>query len=238
MDDRPQDADRPAPGRAPFRPEPLGSRAAPPSHVWYAAYGSNMHAARLALYLRGGRAPNGGHVYPGCRDKRLPERSLPVLLPGTLYFALTSHVWGGGMAFHDTAQAGRMPARAYLLTAGQFADLAAQEMHREPYADLDLSTALATGRQRLGPGRYETVVCAGAIDGIPVLGFTAPWDLRDAELNAPSTAYLRVLAAGLAESHGWSAERAAGYLAGRPGAGGHWTPQRLLAALRDAPADR
>ncbi|MEV8568333.1 histone deacetylase [Streptomyces sp. NPDC051322] len=192
--------------------------------VWYAAYGSNMHADRLAYYIEGGRPSGGARHYPGCRNRRLPEQTVPVLLPGVLYFALESLVWTGGMGFYDPDGAGEMPARAYLVTAEQFSDIAAQEMHRDPGTDIDLTRALATGRDRLGPGRYETLVCPGAIDGIPVFTFTAPWSLAEAELNAPSAAYLGNFATGLMEAHGWTPERSAEYLATRPGATGSRTP--------------
>ncbi|XCM83866.1 histone deacetylase [Kitasatospora sp. HUAS MG31] len=190
-----------------------------------------MHASRLAYYIEGGRPPGGTRTYPGCRDRRRPQLAVPVLLPGLLYFALESPVWGGGMGFYDPAQDGEMPARAYLVTAGQFSDIAAQEMRREPGTDLDLSRALSAGRDRLGPGRYQTLVCAGALDGIPVCTFTAPWTLADADLNAPSAAYLRNFAGGLAEAHGWGPARSAEYLATRPGAAGRWTARSVLDAI-------
>ncbi|WP_245205895.1 histone deacetylase [Kitasatospora sp. RG8] len=190
-----------------------------------------MHAGRLAYYLRGGRPPGGARTYPGCRDGRPPRRDVPLVLPGTLYFARESAVWGGGMGFYDPAQPGKTPARAYLLTVGQFSDLAAQEMYREPGKDLALAGVLGTGQERIGPGRYETLVCPGSLDGVPVLTFTAPWGLPAAELNAPSVAYLRNLASGLVEAHGWSLGRAADYLSSRPGASGHWSPAALLREL-------
>jgi hypothetical protein len=157
-------------------------------------------------------------VYPGCRDTHEPERRVPVTLPGQLYFAGESAAWTGGMAFYDPTASGTMPGRAYLITAQQFADVAAQEMRREPGADLDLTEVLARGTARLGPGRYETLVCAGRLDGLPLLTFTAPWRIEDAALNPPSAAYLRHLGAGLAEAHGWSPDRIAAYLSTRAGA--------------------
>ncbi|MFJ9953226.1 histone deacetylase [Kitasatospora sp. NPDC091207] len=218
------------------RAEPLSGALPLGDKVWYAAYGSNMHADRLAHYIAGGRPPGGALTYPGCRDRRLPERTLPVLLPGALYFALESAVWTGGMGFYDPAADGEMPARAYLVTTEQFADIAAQEMRRHPGTDLDLTRALAAGSDHLGPGRYETLVCPGAIEDVPVFTFTAPWALADAELNVPCAAYLANFAAGLAEAHGWSPEQAAAYLADRPGAAGHWSADAVLAALRPASA--
>ncbi|GAA2384865.1 hypothetical protein GCM10010420_04020 [Streptomyces glaucosporus] len=218
----------------PRRPGPAGAHPAGTGLVWYAAYGSNMHRERLASYLAGGRPPGGARACPGCRDGRPPGRSLPVVLPGLLYFATESPVWTGGRAFHDPDADGGTPAQAHLLTVSQFSDIAAQEMYREPGADLDLSEVLARGRARLGPGRYETLVCPGLLDGLPVLTFTAPWRSGEVEKVPPSAAYLRHLASGLTVSRGWSADRAARFLAGRPGAEGHWTPGAVAALLERA----
>ncbi|WP_431682855.1 histone deacetylase [Kitasatospora sp. KL5] len=202
--------------------------------VWYAAYGSNMHRARLNAYLAGGRPPGSRRRYPGCRDPRPPAADLPLLLPGRLYFARESQVWGGGMAFVDALDDGELPARGYLLTVDQLLDVASQEMHRTPRAATapGLAAALRDGRASLGPGRYETLLCPGTVDGHPVLTFTAPGRSSEAPLSRPSAGYLRALAAGLAESHGWPPARAAAYLSTRPGAAGRWTPAELLAQLR------
>ncbi|MFJ6622059.1 histone deacetylase [Kitasatospora sp. NPDC091335] len=199
--------------------------------VWYVAYGSNLHAARLACYLRGGRPDGGAQDQPGARDRRPPRRAVATALPGTLYFAGRSRTWGGGSAFYDPAGRGEVPCRAYLMTLSQFSDVAAQEMGRSPGTDLDLAPVLATGRDELGPGRYQTLLHVGESDGRPLLTFTASWGVAGAELNAPTRPYLRTLAAGLAESHGWGPWRTAGYLATRPGAAGHWTPRAVEAAL-------
>lgn len=204
--------------------------------VWYAAYGSNMHLARVRCYLAGGVPEGSAHRYPGCRDPRDPARSVPLRLPGALYFATESAVWTGGRAFYDPSGAGTVAARAHLVTEGQFADLVAQEMYREPGADLDLTAVLATGRQELGPGRYETLVRAGVVDGLPVLTCTAPARYRGLPGNPPSAAYLRHLGTGLAEAHGWAPHRAAAYLAAADGARGHWTPDAVERVLREPPA--
>src|SRR5688500_18442267 len=87
-----------------------------PDLIWYVAYGSNMHFTRLAYYLRGGRPPDAARVYPGCRDKTLPARTMPVVLRGGLAFALESAVWTGGQAFFDRGADTWTPGRAYLLT--------------------------------------------------------------------------------------------------------------------------
>ena len=201
--------------------------------LWYVAYGSNLYRERFRCYLSGGRPAGGARHYPGCRDPRPARDERPVTLPGGIYFGYTSRVWGGGMAFYDPALPGRAAARAYLLTHGQFRDVLAQEMRRDPGAgaleDVDLAEAVAHGRQRLGPGRYETVLRVGEHAGHPMLTFTAPDPIPP---NAPTAPYLTMLGNGLREAHGWSAGRAAAYLAGRPGARGTWTA-RAVAALLD-----
>ncbi|MBW8485504.1 histone deacetylase [Actinomadura parmotrematis] len=207
-----------------------------PGLLWYVAYGSNLYRERFACYLAGGTPPGGAWRYPGCRDAAPARDDRAVLLPGGIYFAHTSLTWGGGMAFYDPGLPGRAPARAYLLTAAQFCDVMAQEMRRrvdahDPGTDRDLSEVLATGRQRLGPGRYETLLKVGERDGRPMLTFTAPHPAAEAPLNAPSAPYLTMLGRGLAEAHGWDADRAAAYLAARPGARRNWTHRRIADLL-------
>lgn len=199
--------------------------------VWYVTYGSNMHAARFACYLSGGTPPGGARTYPGCRDSQPARDTRPVWLSGEMYFALESKVWGGGMAFYDPDRSGSAAARAYLITAGQFADIVAQEMHREPNKGLDLETVIATGRSQLGPGRYETLLLPEWLDQHPMLTFTAPWQTHEVELNAPSGRYLRMLGGGLRETHNWDTRQVAEYLAKRPGAHGVWTPAAIADAL-------
>lgn len=211
---------------------PLGVEA-PRGHgrVWYASYGSNMHMDRLAAYIAGGTPPGATRSHPGCRDRRAPERSIAVQLDGCLYFATESPVWTGGRGFYDPAAPGRLLGRAHLVTVGQISDIAAQEMYREPGTDLDLAKVLRDGRDESGGGRYETLVCPGTVDGIPVLTLTAPWSLRDVEPLMPSAAYLRYLAGGLLESGPWQEQEIAEYLCACPGAAGHWTPRQVLGLL-------
>jgi hypothetical protein len=169
--------------------------------VWYVAYGSNMHAERLAQYLA------------GARDPRPPRSDVGVWLPGSIYFATNSPIWGGGRAFYDPDLPGPAPARAWLITASQFADIVAQEMYRNPGVDLDLTEVLATGRSQLGLGRYETLLHVGEWDGCPLLTFTAPWRAADVLPVEPSPKYLQMLGAGLMAAHGWDAGRTDDYLA-------------------------
>lgn len=205
--------------------------------VWYTAYGSNMHAARLHYYIAGGQPPGAARTYPGCRNPRQPERTEPTMLPGGIYFALESPTWTGGMAFYDPCLPGSAAARAYLVTASQFADIAAQEMYRNPGIDLDLDEAFTTGEQRLGPGRYETLVCVGTLHGYALLTFTAPWRAGDVTWNPPSAPYLGMLASGLHEAHGWSTDKIASYLGNLPGVRGTWSLDDVAARVARACAN-
>jgi hypothetical protein len=201
--------------------------------LWYVSYGSNMHRDRLACYLTGGAPPGALRSYPGARDPRPPRGDAAVWLPGGIYFATHSPVWNGGRAFYDPDLPGRAAARAWLITASQFADITAQEMYRSPGTDLDLTEVLTTGRTRLGPGRYETLLRVGDQDGHPLLTFTAPWHAAEVPATTPAITYLRMLAAGLRAGHGWDIRRTADYLAGLAGVAGSWTPDELAELLTD-----
>ncbi|NUT46937.1 MAG: histone deacetylase [Saccharothrix sp.] len=207
----------------------------PPRLVWYVSYGSNMHAARFACYLAGGTPVGAARTYVGCRDSSPPVDTRAWELPGGIYFATESPVWLGGRAFYDPGLPGTTAARAYLITAAQFADVAAQEMYREPGADLDLTSVLADGRHVLGTGLYETLLHLGEHVGHPALTFTAPWRAADVEHTRPSAAYLVMLASGLAEAHGWAAERIADHLAARTA---FWTAADIAALISPAPPPR
>ncbi|UIJ36056.1 histone deacetylase [Allobranchiibius sp. GilTou73] len=202
--------------------------------VWYAAYGSNLSRERFGHYLFGGRPSGASRTYPGVRDRTPPTSDHPLLLPGRLYFAWESPTWTGGVAFYDpTVREGAptVAARAYLLTVQQFSDVAAQEMHRPPGDEVDVAGLLAHAPvATLGPGRYETLHQVGELEGLAVVTFSAPWTIETAPLNAPSAAYLRRIADGLREAHGWSAEQTCDYLLDCPGVQPTWSRASLAGA--------
>jgi hypothetical protein len=206
--------------------------------IWYAAYGSNLDRDRFALYLGGGRPPGGARSLPGARDASPPRDERAVVLPGSMFFGWRSPTWGGGVSFYDADGHPEAPegdsclARAYLLTEGQFADVAAQEMHREPGEDVDLAHVLEHKRDSLGPGRYETLHLVGELDGIAMLTFTAD-DPAALPANPPTPAYLATLVRGLRDTHDLDDRALADYLLARPGLGG-WTGEDLTAALEPA----
>ena len=180
-----------------------------------------MSAARFACYLEGGCPPGGSHTNPGAHDPRPPGRDVPVDLPGSVYFAGDSLQWGGGVAFYDHETPGPSAARAYLVTAQQFADIAAQEMHRlpdpgDPLVEVVLGGLGGDGeRHHVGPGRYETLVQVGTLDGFPMLTFTSPHGCDGVPHTAPAAAYAAMLASGLASSRGWDPQRAEDYVRAR-----------------------
>lgn len=149
-------------------------------------------------------------------------------MPGGIFFATESLVWGGGRAFYDPELPGTAAMRAYLITHQQFSDVVAQEMYGRTGEDLDLTEVLRTGRSRLGPGRYQTLIRLPHASGHPMITFTSPWSAAEVPGRAPSAAYLRNLVLGLRQTHAWPPERVARYLAEAPGARGHWDAAAVL----------
>lgn len=195
--------------------------------IWYAAYGSNLCRDRFLHYLQGGAAPGAQRELPGSRDPSPPADERALTFAGTMFFAWESPTWGGGISFVEVGGEDVVLARAYLLTEDQLSDVATQEMHREPGADLDLALVLEHRAHTYGPGRYETLHLLGELDGHPVLTFTTA-RRADLEPNEPREDYLRLLLRGLRETHGLSLDEACEHLLTRPGIGS-WS----LETLRD-----
>lgn len=193
--------------------------------LWYVAYGSNLSRERFRCYLQGGQPAGGTRHYPGCRDPSEPQADVAVLLDGGVYFAGTSTVWGGGMAFYDADAPSQVAGRAYLLTGEQFSDVVAQEMRQVPGGALDLSLIRGLDRHSYGSGHYETLVRVGVLRGLPMVTFTS--DSPKRPVVAPSAAYLRTMAAGVRQTHRWPIGRTAAYLAQWPGAQGVWSASEI-----------
>jgi hypothetical protein len=207
--------------------------------VWYVAYASNLGMDRFRCYLAGGCPDGGLHTYPGCRDPADPADSFSFEHRGALVFAGTSGVWGGGMAFYEKDHPGSVACRAYLVTVEQFGDVVAQEMRHPPGGDFALALAAMVPEvgelHTMGPGRYETVLRLGVRDGVPMLTVTNH-DVMALGPAAPTPPYLRSIATGLREAHGWEDGRIAEYLSGAAGLQGAWTPDRIVTAIRDGAA--
>ena len=130
------------------------------------------------------------------------------------------------MAIYDARTEGEVAARAYLITAEQFVDILAQEMRLKPGLHVDLAPVQETGWHTFGPGRYQTLSHLGIRDEFPMLTFTSA-DIDGHPLTPPSEGYLRTMARGLHESHGWTSTQIADYLTRVPGAAGAWTRESI-----------
>ena len=199
-------------------PQSGGHRA--PALVWYAGYGSNLCAARFRCYLEGGTPPGLRRPCRGARDATPPQVDRVVTIPHRLYFAGTSG-WGGAPCFIDTAESAATPTygRAYLITWEQFEDVFAQENGRSTTTPIDLPHRDLTAgcSVRLGPGRYENVLCLDTLEEFPVMTITSPGMMTEAQLGAPAPAYLQILITGLREAYGLGDDALIAYLGAAPG---------------------
>jgi len=204
--------------------------------VWYVSYGSNLDPDRLGTYLGGG-TPTGGHfTYRGARDASPPQARRPCRIPHDLYFAGESRTWGGGIAFLDHEHIAPSPTlgHAYLVTAEQFEDVAAQETGRD-HAAIEMDEVRTTGSVTLGSGRYDRVVWLGDRDGIPQLTFTSPEPSSAAEPAAPMPRYLHRIMIGLETAHGMTPDESALYLHRSSGVRGHWPIEALVTLASEGP---
>jgi hypothetical protein len=200
--------------------------------VWYASYGSNCSATRFSAYLTGSQADGARHAERGARDSTPPAASEPHWFPNPVRFLGDSSKWGGGgVAFLDHAPSAPSPGRRYLITKGQFDDVAAQESRRE-HRPLEIDKLETGVVSTLGDGFYDGLLLLPSIDGVPVLTFTSPIPLDDRPTNAPSPAYLGTIARGLADVHEAEATTIAEWLLQSPGIAAGWTVEEIVNLLK------
>jgi hypothetical protein len=207
----------------------LSLRLASKDHVWYVAYGSNLHGARFNCYLSGGRPRGARRTYVGCRDQSPPQRDIGIRLVGGITFAGTSSVWGGGMAFYQPHADGVVAARAYLLTFGQLSDVVAQEIRRPVGDGLTLDSA-ADRQWATNSHTYETLLRLEDREGLPMFTITS---LQKVDATTPSASYLRVMLDGLGEAFGWTPHARAHYLLRASGVAPAWNVNRLVKLCTD-----
>ena len=111
--------------------------------VWYAGYGSNLDPDRFHRYLRGGRPAGATRTYPGARDRADPLDTRAFTMPGGWCSPGSRRRGAEGSPSTSPIAEGSVLACAYLVTAGQLADVLEQEMWREPGADLDLTEVVS-----------------------------------------------------------------------------------------------
>jgi hypothetical protein len=196
--------------------------------IWYAAYGSNCLSVRFEAYLTGGRASGTARGERGARDPRPPRESARFWIPHGVRFVGDSTKWdGGGVAFLDHRRERSAPGRIYLITRGQFEDIAAQESRRDrvalPYDDLVPGEVHA-----IGSSWYDGLLPLEPIGGVPVATFTSPLPLRDRPSSPPSAAYLGTIVRGLMEVHSLTLPELAGHLLDSPGVAAGWTAEEII----------
>lgn len=210
--------------------------------IWYAAYGSNLDPDRFECYLSGGRPLGATRTYPGVREPVLNLQARALRISGQLSFAWHSPTWGGGIAFYEPAPTTATPAghpekivlaRGYLLTHQALSDVVEQEMRRSPSVNHDFAEVVRTGRQMLGPGRYETLHRVGEFEGRAVLTFGID-DAASLGLRAPAAAYVATIARGLRRTHDLTLTAVVDYLLDCPGMTPGWDRESLTAVVSDS----
>lgn len=190
-------------------------------HVWYAAFGSNLHGARFITYLAGGPVPHSpmGRVQEGGRDPSPPLDDRPYELNHRLFFARRSPGWAGrGVAYLEPEADDQHTTlcRLWLITTEQLEDVYRQENGRDEPVTID-HTALATeGRLDLLVASYGRLLHLGSgPDDHPIVTFTCDQPGRLGPERRAHDAYLKVMALGLGEAWGLDEGEAARYLEAR-----------------------
>lgn len=197
-------------------------------YVWYVSYGSNLSRKRFEYYIQGGTMPENGVTYRGCRDKTLPRNVKKLTLQHELYFAQTSKVWGGGVAFIDEHQSASAStcSYAYLITLEQFADVVRQENNLQSNLRFSLADIVEQGKLTIRQlDMYSEVLYLGNIDDVPSVTFTAQSRAKSAK---PTKAYLRQIAQGLRQDYKMTSREISSYLGSKSGIKGYYTTKELI----------
>jgi hypothetical protein len=196
--------------------------------VWYACYGSNLLEERFLCYIKGGRPEGAETNYKGCSDSSEPTESEEFYICSELYFAKNSSSWNGGVAFirtHFEPEASTL-ARMYLITKGQFVDVARQETKTESKLNLDFDLAIKDGsfifKQR---SWYGNIVYLGEQNGYPIFTLTNESDLQP--LTKPSHNYLKTIIKGIKEAHDFDDKTIFDYLKTKKGIAGNYDNEEL-----------
>ena len=174
------------------------------------SYGSNMSG--YALPPTSPAAARQVAAGPTGRTERSPPRRTgPVHLPDASGRGRVE-VWRGGTAFYDHDADGRTTAaRAYLDDGRTSSPTSPRRRCTAPPRPTTRSwrprsRGIVDDRHVAGPGRYETLVEVGRLEGVPMLLFTAPHGIDHVEHTQPSPEYLALLGDGLRASRQWDDE--------------------------------
>ena len=137
---------------------------------------------------------------------------------------------GGGVAFLDHDGGIPAPGRRYLVTKGQFDDIAAQESGRDvssvPIENLTPGVVTA-----IGDGPYDGILPLDPIDGVPVVTFTSPEPRTARPTSPPAAAYVGTILSGLLEVHTAEPADIVAAVLAAPGVSDGWTAAALTSLL-------
>lgn len=190
-----------------------------PDKVFYLSYGSNMCWDRFMCYIAGGTIEGNNRIYLGSHDKSTPTEDVGVGFNGEVFFAGHSKQWEGGVFFADFNVNALSLGRAFMVTASQFEDVAAQECGLEAGSlKVDFCRLLKYGNIK-NEGMYGNIVYLGVLENIPVVSFTTPYSFNSIKsgkaeltLNPPSQAYVDIICRGIVEKFNVSKDTALRYL--------------------------
>ena len=171
--------------------------------VWYVSYGSNMSAARFACYLEGGRPEGGSRAQPR-RPRRAPAapRRAGGLSPARSTSPASRR--SGAAGWRSTTTRRRAPApRAPTWSPRSSSPTSPRRRCTgcpspgDPLAEVVLGGLGGEGeRHHVGPGRYETLVEVGTLDGLPMRRSPRRTGWTAVPHTAPAPAYVAMLAPG------------------------------------------
>ena len=172
-----------------------------PEHVWYVAYGSNLHEARFLAYLTGCGDDEPWGPHRGAADKSPPVADRRVEVSHSVRFGGNSQRWGGGCCFCpvEPVPDGRLTpvGRAWLVTVSQLADIITQENRLPPDAVTMPDRFPEPGNSvRVLDGPIDRLLTLQPLDDIPAVTL-ASTDLPP--ITPPAPCYRSVLATGMAE---------------------------------------
>ncbi|MDW3220576.1 MAG: hypothetical protein R8F63_18365 [Acidimicrobiales bacterium] len=199
--------------------------------IWYASYGSNCSAERFTMYLTGGRAAGATRDERGARNPAPPRSIEPIWFDSDVRFLGNAAKWGGGgVAYLSHEPGGRAPGTRYLITKGQFDDVAAQESRRDtvatPLHECEIGVV-----HPIGNGFYDGLLVLEPIDGTPVVTFTSPEPHVPLQPNPPSAAYLGTILRGLVAVHDGDRDTIVDHLRHDRALAAGWTREAMLALL-------
>jgi hypothetical protein len=186
--------------------------------VWYMSYGSNLSRERFMCYIEGGTPEGSTTTEKGCRDTSAPIKDEFVEIPYPLYFAGRSGRWDAAPAFIglEPVTNEKTIGRMYLITKGQFMDIAAQENGLDEL-DIDLDKVKNKKKLRVSGRMYGTMLHVGQKDGYEIFSFTSNNDIQDVQFAKPSIAYLAMILSGILTNLSLTKEKAIEYLHVKPG---------------------